>query len=68
MKLRIDNLVECYQSSAIKYCMTVKRLKRFITKKRQKKKKSGEFSSPAKLKMRMQKRTHSCPSNFLNYS
>lgn len=37
MKLRIDNLVECYQSSAIKYCMTVKRLKRFITKKRQKK-------------------------------
>lgn len=66
MKLRIDNLVECYQSSAIKYCMTVKRLKRFITKKRQKK--SGEFSSLAKLKMRMQKRTHSCPSNFLNYS
>lgn len=51
MKLRIDNLVECYQSSAIKYCMTVKRLKRFITKKRQKKK-SGEFSSPAKLKTR----------------
>lgn len=49
MKLRIDNLVECYQSSAIKYCMTVKRLKRFIIKKRQKKK-SGEFSSPAKLK------------------
>lgn len=37
MKLRIDNLVECYQSSAIKYCTTVKRLKRFITKKRQKK-------------------------------
>lgn len=37
MKLRIDNLVECYQSSAIKYCMTVKRLKRFIIKKRQKK-------------------------------
>lgn len=50
MKLRIDNLVECYQSSAIKYCMTVKRLKRFIIKKRQKKKKFGEFSSPAKLK------------------
>lgn len=67
MKLRIDNLVECYQSSAIKYCTTVKRLKRFIIKKRQKKK-SGEFSSPAKLKMRMQKRAHSCPSNFLNYS
>lgn len=37
MKLRIDNLVECYQSSAIKYCTTVKRLKRFIIKKRQKK-------------------------------
>lgn len=37
MKLRIDNLVDCYQSSAIKYCTTVKRLKRFIIKKRQKK-------------------------------